>query len=59
MTEVKRNFDPKELTKFYDPPVDYEGLPIKADCLEVLKRAIFKLASIFERLNLFTGGEGK
>ena len=48
--------DPIESTKFYNPPKDFEGYPIKADCLEVLKRAIFKLATVFERMNLFTGG---
>ena len=32
-------------------------MPVKAACLDVFKRAIFKLASIFERVNLFTNGK--
>ena len=56
MSTRNQHNDPIKSTKFFDPPKDFEGYPIKADCLEVLKRAIFKLATVFERLNLFTGG---
>ena len=48
----------KESTKFFKPLFDSEGVPVKADCLEALKRAIFKLASVFERVNLFKGRYG-
>ena len=58
MPQETQNEEMKESMKFYIPPVDFEGYPIKADCLEVLKRAIFKLATVFERLSLFTGDAG-
>ena len=43
--------------KFFTPPLDSQGMPIKTACIDVLKRAIFKLACTFERVNLFTIGK--
>ena len=40
--------------KFFSPPLDSQDIPIKAACLDVFKRAVFKLACIFERVRLFT-----
>ena len=42
--------------KFFSPSLDSDDMPVKADCVAVLKRAIFKLASTFERINHFTSG---
>lgn len=42
--------------QFFSPPLDSFGSPVLTACIEVMKKAIFKLAVIFERVNLFTEG---
>ena len=44
------------MSEFYKPPLDQQGIPVKAAVLDVFKRAIFKIAVVFERVNLFING---
>ena len=39
--------------KFFSPPLDSRGRTVKAVCLDVFKRTIFKIATALERIHLF------
>ena len=46
----------RNTSKFFKPELDAQGLPVKEACIDVFKRAIFKLAAVFERVHVFTEG---